>query len=116
MTEGALALVAVGGVAFFVFVLFPVSLALASQLVPAGQTGAATGVVFGVSGLMTAISAPVVGVLGEAMGDIRMALAWLLPLAVLGVVLAMRIEHGSAAERAGREAESSTVPADRDVG
>ena len=87
-TSGAPSLIAVAGIAFFQFSLFPVALAQASQLVSSDQTGAATGLVFGISGLMTAAALPAVGLLAEAVGDIRVALAWLLPLALLGVVLA----------------------------
>jgi hypothetical protein len=47
--------------------------------------------VFGVTGLMTATAQPAVGAIGEGLGDIRAALAWLLPLTLLAVVLARRI-------------------------
>lgn len=87
MTTGPISLLAVTGIAFFVFFLFPVVLAQASQLVPPAQTGAATGIVFGISGLMTAAALPAVGALAEAVGDIRVALGWLLPVALVGVVL-----------------------------
>jgi fucose permease len=87
MTTGPISLLAVTGIAFFVFFLFPVVLAQASQLVPPAQTGAATGIVFGISGLMTAAALPAVGALAEAVGDIRVALGWLLPVAFVGVVL-----------------------------
>lgn len=95
ITSGALSLVAVAGVAFFVFALFPVSLALASRLGGEGQTGAATGVVFGVSGLMTASAQPIVGAIAKGAGDLRVALGWMLPVALIGVLLASRIEHGT---------------------
>ena len=95
-TSGALALIAVAGIAFFGFSLFPMALALAAQHAPAGQTGAAVGVVFGVFGLMTAAAQPVVGSMAEIAGDIRVALAWLLPLALLGLALATRIESKTA--------------------
>ncbi|MCP3855946.1 MAG: MFS transporter [Actinomycetia bacterium] len=95
VSDGALSLVAVGGIALFMFALFPVSLALASRLGGEGQTGAATGVVFGVSGLMTAGVQPVVGAIAEWAGDLRVALAWMLPMALIAVLLASRIEHGT---------------------
>ncbi len=91
VTSGALSLVAIAGVQFFVFALFPVGLALASQL-GRGQTGAAAGVVFGISGLMTATVQPLVGAIGEAAGDIRVALRWLIVVAILSIVLSSRIE------------------------
>ena len=89
-SSGALSLVAVAGIAFFHFSLLPVMLATASQQLPPERTGAATGVVFGVISLMTAAAQPAVGALAEAVGDIRVALSWLFPLALLGMVLALR--------------------------
>ena len=91
VTSGALSLIAVTGIAFFQFALFPVALATAGQLVPPERTGAATGVVFGISGLMTAAAQPAIGLLAESLGDIRVALSWQLPMALLGLVLATRI-------------------------
>ena len=96
-TSGALSLVAVTGIAFFQFALFPVALAQASQFVPATQTGAATGLVFGISGLMTAAMLLAVGALAQLTGDIRVALAWQLPVAFVGVVLT-RFMHKSRTE------------------
>ena len=90
VSDGAVSLMAIAGISFFQFSLFPVGLAQASQLAPATQTGAATGLVFGVSGLMTASAQPVVGAVAEAAGDIRVALAWLLPVAVIGLIMASR--------------------------
>jgi MFS family permease len=88
----SLVAVAVAGIAVFLVSLFPVALALASRLVPPAPTGAAAGVVFGISGLMTAAAQPAVGFLAESVGDIRTALAWQLPLALLGIALATQIE------------------------
>ncbi len=51
-------------------------------------TGAATGIVFGVSGVLTALAQPAVGALAAAFDDIRLALAWQMPLALLGLALA----------------------------
>lgn len=90
VSDGALSLVAIAGIAFFQFSLFPVGLAQASQLVASNQTGAAAGLVFGISGLMTASAQPVVGAVAEAAGDIRVALSWLLPLSIVGLALATR--------------------------
>jgi len=91
VTSGTVSLIVVTGIAFFAFSLFPVGLALASQLAPKGQTGAAVGIVFGVSGLMTAAAQPAVGAIAEMVSDIRVALAWQLPVALLSLVLATRI-------------------------
>lgn len=87
VTDGALSLVIIAGIAFFQFSLFPVALAQATALVPSTQTSTATGIVFGLSGLMIAVAQPVVGALAEAAGDIRVALAQLLPVAVLALLL-----------------------------
>jgi len=96
LSSGAVSLIAITGIAFFQFSLFPVALAQASRFVSSTQTGGAIGVVFGFSGLMTAAAQPVVGALAEAFDDIRIALAWQLPLALVGVVLARFIpETGS---------------------
>jgi FSR family fosmidomycin resistance protein-like MFS transporter len=91
VTSGAMSLIAVTGIAFFAFSLFPVVLALSSQLAPEGQTGAAVGLVFGISGIMTAAAQPAVGAIAESAGDIRFALAWQLPVALLSFALATRI-------------------------
>ncbi|WP_420625090.1 MFS transporter [Candidatus Poriferisodalis sp.] len=91
LTGGALSLIAIGGISFCMFSLFPVSLAMASRLAPLTQTGTGIGVVFGVSGLMTAVAKPAVGILGDFTGDIRVALSWQLPLALAAVVLATRL-------------------------
>ncbi len=94
VSSGAIALVAVAGISFFQFSLFPVSLAQASRLASAERTGGATGLVFGVSGLMTAVTQPAVGALGEALDDIRLALVWLMPAAIVGLVLALGMRAG----------------------
>jgi len=104
VSSGAIALVAVAGISFFQFSLFPVSLAQASRLASAERTGAATGLVFGVSGLMTAITQPAVGVLGETLGDIRLALVWLMPAAIVGLVLSLSMNASD-----GRGVEPETV-------
>lgn len=96
VTDGAISLVAIAGIAFFQFSLFPVGMAQASELAAPSQTGAATGVLFGTSGLLIAAAQPVVGAVAESADDIRVALAWLLPLAVLGIVLARFIPTASA--------------------
>lgn len=97
VSQGAVSLVAVAGIAFFQFLLFPVALAQASSLVPLSHTGTATGVVFGVSGLITASAQPAVGALASRLDDIRPALALLLPVAVAGVLLSAVGPRGVAA-------------------
>jgi FSR family fosmidomycin resistance protein-like MFS transporter len=94
LSSGALSLVAIGCIAFFGFALFPVSLALASQLAHSGQTGAAVGIIFGMSGLMSAAAQPVVGALGENFGSIRSALGSLIVVTVVAVPMALNIDKG----------------------
>lgn len=89
ISSGTVSLVAIAGIAFFQFMLFPVALAQASSLVPLSHTGTATGIVFGVSGLITASAQPVVGVLASSAGDLRVALMWLMPVAVFAAALAV---------------------------
>lgn len=101
VSSGALSLVAIGGVALFGFGLFPVSLAMASQLGSEGQTGAAVGLIFGVSGLLSAAAQPAVGALGEALGDIRQALSWLIILAIAVIPLVLAIEPKASGAEAG---------------
>ena len=94
ITDGTRALLAIGLIAFFGFALFPVGLALASQLASDGQTGAAVGIIFGVSGLMSAAAQPVVGALGENLGDIRLALGWTVVVPLIAIPLAGMIHRG----------------------
>jgi len=94
VTSGTLSLVAIGFIALFGFALFPVGLAVASQLAGDGQTGAAVGLIFGVSGLMSAASQPVVGALGESLGDIRSALSWTIVVTLVAIPVASFIDRG----------------------
>ncbi len=93
-TSGTLSLVAIGFISLFGFSLFPVGLAVASQLADDGQTGAAVGIIFGVSGLMSAAAQPVVGALGESLGDIRLALSWTIVVTILAIPMASLIDRG----------------------
>lgn len=107
-TSGAAALIAIAGIAFFQFSLYPVGLALASQYVSGQQTGTATGVVFGISGLMTAVEAPAVGWLAEQLDDIRAALAWQLPIIVLAIVFSLRMKPPQEAPAQGTPVDAVT--------
>ena len=93
-TSGAVSLIAVGGVAFFGFAMFPVGLALASQLATDGQTGAAVGFTFGLSSLMATVTKPLFGALAQSMGDIRSALPWTLVVLAVALVMATRFDSG----------------------
>ncbi|MFT7475243.1 MAG: FSR family fosmidomycin resistance protein-like MFS transporter [Verrucomicrobiales bacterium] len=109
LTDGAVSIFAVAGIAFFHFSLFPVGLAQASELAASAQTGAATGIMFGVSGLMSATAQPIVGVVAEAAGDIRVALVWLLPFALLGIFLARFIPAASVQMEGVEQGEPTAV-------
>ncbi|MFT7649016.1 MAG: MFS family permease [Candidatus Poriferisodalaceae bacterium] len=100
-TSGALSLLAIGGIAFFGFAMFPVGLALASQMASDGQTGAAVGLMFGVSSLMSSLFKPVMGAVAEAVGDIRSALVWTLVVVVLAIPMSLIFDKGhvTASER-----------------
>ena len=94
LTSGTLSLVAIGLISLFGFALFPVGLAVASQLADDGQTGAAVGVIFGVSGLMSAAAQPIVGALGERLGDIRLALSWTIVVTLIAIPAASLVHRG----------------------
>jgi MFS family permease len=104
VTDGTWSLVAIGLIALFGFSLFPVGLAVASQLASDGQTGAAVGVIFGVSGLMSAGAQPIVGALGEHLGDIRLALSWTIVVTLLAIPMASLIDSGHV------ESDDETTP------
>lgn len=83
-------LLAVTGMAFFVFALFPVSLAMASEIAGTERTGAAAGIVFGISGLSTAAVPAVVGRIADA-SDLRAALSTLVVASGLAIVLSFAL-------------------------
>ncbi|MCP4962132.1 MAG: MFS transporter [Actinomycetia bacterium] len=93
-TDGTASLIAIGFIALFGFSLFPVGLAVASQIASDDQTGAAVGVIFGVSGLMSAGAQPIVGALGESLGDIRLALSWTIVVTLLAIPMTGFIQSG----------------------
>jgi nitrate/nitrite transporter NarK len=77
----------------FGFGLFPVSLAMASKIGGEKRTGFSVGVLFGVTGLLGAAARPAVGALAEALGDIRLALAWTVISAIAALPFAMQLER-----------------------
>ncbi|MDH3679445.1 MAG: MFS transporter [Acidimicrobiia bacterium] len=88
VADGLLALLAVAAVAFFVFSMFPVSLAMGSELSGVERTGIGVGVVFGISGLSGAAVQPVVGAVADRTG-LQFALSMLIVVAVASVVLSL---------------------------
>lgn len=87
---GWLALVAVAAVAFFVFSMFPVSLAMGSELSGVERTGIGVGVIFGISGLSGAAVQPVVGAIADRTG-LQSALSLLIVVAVLAAAVSLRL-------------------------
>ena len=83
-------LTAVTGMAFCVFALFPVSLAMASEIAGTERTGAAAGIVFGISGLSTAAVPAVVGGIADAT-NLRAALSLLVVISGLAIVLSFAL-------------------------
>lgn len=88
VSGGVLSLLAVAGISFCVFALFPVGLAMASEIAGAERTGAAAGIVFGISGLATAVIPPIVGAIADVT-DLKTAMSSLI-VASLGAVALSR--------------------------
>ncbi|MFT7599576.1 MAG: FSR family fosmidomycin resistance protein-like MFS transporter [Acidimicrobiales bacterium] len=85
---GWLALLGVTGMAFFVFALFPVSLAMASEIAGAERTGAAAGIVFGISGLSTATVPAVLGAIADE-SSLRFALSLLIVVSAGAILMSL---------------------------
>lgn len=88
LASGWLVLVAIAAVAFFVFSMFPVSLAMGSELSGVERTGIGVGVIFGVSGLSGAAVQPVVGAIADWRG-LQVALSLLIVTAVLAALCSL---------------------------
>ena len=88
VSDGTLALVAVASVSFFVFSLFPVALAMASEIAGAERTGAAAGIVFGISGLSSAVIPAIVGAIADVT-DLHTALSMLVVVSLLAAALSL---------------------------
>jgi fucose permease len=86
-------LVAVAAVAFFVFSMFPVSLAMGSDLAGVERTGIGVGIIFGVSGLSGAAVQPIVGGIADRTG-LQVALSLLIVVAVMSAVVALTLPSG----------------------
>ena len=99
LSGGWLVLVAVAAVAFFVFSMFPVSLAMGSDLAGVERTGIGVGIIFGVSGLSGAAVQPIVGGIADQTG-LQVALSLLIVVAVLAAVssLSLPAERASSPE------------------
>ena len=91
-TTGWVALAGVMLMAFFVFALFPVSLAMASEIAGADRTGAAAGIVFGISGLTGAAVPPIIGAIADAT-DLRRALSLLVIPAFAALAMSLMLPN-----------------------
>lgn len=77
-------------VGFFVYALFPVSLAMGSELARAERVGASVGLVFGVSATMAAVTPVLTGYAADLLG-LRTALQLLVGLAILAILLSLAL-------------------------
>lgn len=96
LSTGWLLLVSVALVAFFVFSMFPVSLAMGSELSGVERTGIGVGIIFGVSGLSGAIVQPVIGAVADR-SSLHVGLSLLVVVAALASVLSLRLPGADAA-------------------
>lgn len=90
VASGWLLLVAVAIVAFFVFSMFPVSLAMGSELSGVERTGIGVGVIFGVSGLSGAAVQPLVGGIAD-ITSLHVGLSVLVVFSVAAAILGTRL-------------------------
>jgi FSR family fosmidomycin resistance protein-like MFS transporter len=88
--SGAVLLVGAALVGFSVFALFPVSLAMGSEIAKDGRVGVAVGVVFGVSATMAAMTPVLTGFLADLLG-LSLAFQLLTILAVLAAALSVAL-------------------------
>jgi fucose permease len=77
-------------VGFFVSALFPVSLAMGSDVARENQVGMSVGVVFGLSGTLSAFTPALMGYIADLVGLIR-SFSLLIALAFLGAMLALAL-------------------------
>lgn len=96
VSGGWMVLVAVAAVAFFVFAMFPVSLAMGSDLAGVERTGIGVGIIFGVSGLSGATVQPIVGGIADRTG-LQVALSLLMVFAVASALSALALPTGTSA-------------------
>lgn len=90
VSSGWLQLVAVAIVAFFVFSMFPVSLAMGSELSGVERTGIGVGVIFGISGLSGAAVQPLVGGVADLV-SLHVGLSMLIVFSIAAALLGTRL-------------------------
>lgn len=89
-SSGLLLLFSIAAVAFFVFSMFPVSLAMGSELSGVERTGIGVGIIFGVSGLSGAVVQPIVGAIADR-SSLHVGLSVLVVVAALAAVLSLKL-------------------------
>lgn len=100
-SSGWLLLVTIAAVAFFVFSMFPVSLAMGSELSGVERTGIGVGIIFGVSGLSGAAVQPMLGAVADR-SSLQTALSLLIVVSVAASLLSLKLP-GKALEPVGVE-------------
>lgn len=90
LSSGWLLLLVVAFIAFFVFSMFPVSLAMGAELSGVERTGIGVGVIFGVSGLSGAAVQPLVGGIADAT-SLHVGLSVLVIFSVAATLLGTRL-------------------------
>ncbi|MGF1595326.1 MAG: MFS transporter [Acidimicrobiales bacterium] len=97
VTSGWLLLVTIAAVAFFVFAMFPVSLAMGSELSGVERTGIGVGIVFGISGLASAAVQPLLGAVADRT-SLHVALSLLVVASLVSAVLARWLPGNSSGQ------------------
>lgn len=105
VSSGFVVLLAVAAVAFFVFSMFPVSLAMGSELSGVERTGIGVGIIFGISGLSGAAVQPVVGGIADQT-SLQFALSLLIIVAIMSAVLSLKLPGADSGATTVREGES----------
>ncbi len=90
ISSGFVVLLAVAAVAFFVFSMFPVSLAMGSELSGVERTGIGVGVIFGISGLSGAAVQPLLGAVADQT-SLQFALSLLIVATVASAALSLKL-------------------------
>jgi MFS family permease len=93
---GAMMIVCTVVVGFFVSALFPVSLAMGSDIAKGNQVGMSVGVIFGLSSTLAAFTPALMGYVADAVG-LQRSFALLIVLAFLGALLALALAGKSRA-------------------
>jgi MFS family permease len=77
-------------IGFFVAALFPVALAMGSDVAKGNQVGLSVGVVFGLSSTLSAFTPAFLGYVADRIG-LSHAFSWLIAFAFIGALLALAL-------------------------